>query len=121
MKKHAEIVIIGGGALGCSIAYHLAQLGKKDVVVLEKSALTHGCTWHAAGLIGQLRNKRNRYDLQLRCYAGSVTIVEIEQLSRAGIAPRIGCCIFSDHSSLNGCCFRCEQFELDSPRGAKHR
>ncbi len=59
MKKHAEIVIIGGGALGCSIAYHLAQLGKKDVVVLEKSALTHGCTWHAAGLIGQLRNKRN--------------------------------------------------------------
>ena len=59
MLDRAEIVIIGGGALGCSIAYHLAQLGKKDVVVLEKSALTHGCTWHAAGLIGQLRNKRN--------------------------------------------------------------
>jgi len=59
MQDHAEIVIIGGGALGCSIAYHLAKLGKKDVVVLEKSALTHGCTWHAAGLIGQLRAKRN--------------------------------------------------------------
>lgn len=59
MQTQAEIVIIGGGALGCSIAYHLAKLGKKDVLVLEKSALTHGCTWHAAGLIGQLRNKRN--------------------------------------------------------------
>jgi sarcosine dehydrogenase len=59
MQDRAEIVIIGGGALGCSIAYHLAKLGKKEVVVLEKSALTHGCTWHAAGLIGQLRNKRN--------------------------------------------------------------
>jgi len=59
MKNHTEIVIIGGGALGCSIAYHLAKLGKKDVVLLEKSALTHGCTWHAAGLIGQLRSKRN--------------------------------------------------------------
>ena len=59
MKTQAEIVIIGGGALGCSIAYHLAKLGKTDILVLEKSALTHGCTWHAAGLIGQLRNKRN--------------------------------------------------------------
>jgi sarcosine dehydrogenase len=59
MQDRAEIVIIGGGALGCSIAYHLAKLGKKEIVVLEKSALTHGCTWHAAGLIGQLRNKRN--------------------------------------------------------------
>ncbi len=59
MKNTAEIVIIGGGALGCSIAYHLSKLGKKDIVLLEKSALTHGCTWHAAGLIGQLRNNRN--------------------------------------------------------------
>jgi len=55
----AEIVVIGGGAIGCSIAYHLAKLGKRDVVLLEKSGLTHGATWHAAGLIGQLRNKRN--------------------------------------------------------------
>ena len=59
MSESAEIVIIGGGALGCSIAYHLAKHGKKDVLVLEKSALTDGCTWHAAGLIGQLRTKRN--------------------------------------------------------------
>ena len=59
MRDSAEIVVIGGGAVGCSIAYHLAKLGKRDVVVLEKSGLTHGATWHAAGLIGQLRGKRN--------------------------------------------------------------
>ncbi|MFQ5772968.1 MAG: FAD-dependent oxidoreductase [Kiloniellaceae bacterium] len=59
MIDGAEIVVIGGGAIGCSIAYHLAKLGKRDVVVLEKSGLTHGATWHAAGLVGQLRSKRN--------------------------------------------------------------
>ena len=59
MMDAAEIVIVGGGAIGCSIAYHLAKMGKRDVVVLEKSGLTHGATWHAAGLIGQLRGKRN--------------------------------------------------------------
>jgi len=59
MRDAAEIVIIGGGAIGCSIAYHLTKMGKRDVLVLEKASLTHGCTWHAAGLIGQLRNKQN--------------------------------------------------------------
>ncbi|MEM8686468.1 MAG: FAD-dependent oxidoreductase [Pseudomonadota bacterium] len=57
--RHAEIIIIGGGAIGTSIAYHLARAGKRDVLVLEKSQLTNGCTWHAAGLVGQLRGKRN--------------------------------------------------------------
>ncbi len=59
MSEQAEIVIIGGGAIGCSIAYHLAKLGKRDVLLLEQYALTHGSTWHAAGLVGQLRSKRN--------------------------------------------------------------
>jgi len=59
MKDSAEIVIIGGGAIGCSIAYHLAQLGQRDVLLLEKAGLTQGATWHAAGLVGQLRGKRN--------------------------------------------------------------
>ena len=57
--RHAQIVIIGGGAIGTSVAYHLARDGAKDVLLLEKSQLTHGCTWHAAGLVGQLRGKRN--------------------------------------------------------------
>ena len=59
MQDSAEIVIIGGGAIGCSIAYHLAQLGKRDVLLLEKAGLTQGATWHAAGLVGQLRGQRN--------------------------------------------------------------
>ncbi len=52
-------LIIGGGIIGCSIAYHLAGAGEKDIVLLEKSALTEGATWHAAGLVGQLRSSRN--------------------------------------------------------------
>ncbi|GJL82163.1 MAG: FAD-dependent oxidoreductase [marine bacterium B5-7] len=58
-EHHAAILIIGGGAVGCSIAYHLARLNVADVVVIEKSRLTHGATWHAAGLVGQLRGKKN--------------------------------------------------------------
>jgi len=46
----AKHLIIGGGIIGCSIAYHLARMGEKDVVLLEKAALTEGATWHAAGL-----------------------------------------------------------------------
>ncbi len=56
---HARILIIGGGAIGCAVAYALARQGEKDVLVLEKAQLTHGSTWHAAGLVGQLRGKRN--------------------------------------------------------------
>ncbi len=48
---HAEIVVIGGGIIGCSTAYHLAKNGKKDVVLLERKKLTSGTTWHAAGLV----------------------------------------------------------------------
>ncbi len=58
-EQYTQVLIIGGGAIGCSIAYHLTLLGIKDVVLLEKQTLTHGATWHAAGLVGQLRNKRN--------------------------------------------------------------
>ncbi len=53
--KAARIVIIGGGIMGCSVAYHLSQLGETDVVLLEQGRLTSGTTWHAAGLVGQLR------------------------------------------------------------------
>lgn len=52
-------LIIGGGIIGCSIAYHLGRMGEKGVVLLEKTALTEGATWHAAGLVGQLRSSRN--------------------------------------------------------------
>ena len=55
----ARAVVIGGGVSGCSVAYHLAKLGWKDVVLLERKQLTCGTTWHAAGLIGQLRASQN--------------------------------------------------------------
>ena len=55
----ARAVIIGGGVIGCSLAYHLAKLGWTDVVLLERQQLTSGTTWHAAGLIGQLRASYN--------------------------------------------------------------
>jgi 4-methylaminobutanoate oxidase (formaldehyde-forming) len=57
--EQAEIVIIGGGVVGISIAYHLAKRGARDVAVLEQAGLTQGATWHAAGLVGQLRGSRN--------------------------------------------------------------
>lgn len=59
----ANIVIIGGGAIGTSIAFHLARAGVKDVVLLEKSQLTEGATWHAAGLVGQFRSQQNLMSL----------------------------------------------------------
>lgn len=55
----ARVVIIGGGISGCSVAYHLAKLGWKDIILLERKQLTCGTTWHAAGLIGQLRASLN--------------------------------------------------------------
>jgi 4-methylaminobutanoate oxidase (formaldehyde-forming) len=55
----ARAVIIGGGIIGCSTAYHLAKLGWRDVVLLERHKLTSGSTWHAAGLVGQLRTSAN--------------------------------------------------------------
>jgi glycine cleavage system aminomethyltransferase T/glycine/D-amino acid oxidase-like deaminating enzyme len=55
----ARAVIVGGGIMGCSVAYHLAKLGWRDVVLLEQHQLTSGTTWHAAGLVGQLRNSEN--------------------------------------------------------------
>ncbi len=59
LPSKARAVIIGGGVSGCSVAYHLTKLGWTDVVLLERKQLTSGTTWHAAGLIGQLRGSQN--------------------------------------------------------------
>lgn len=57
--SQAQVVIIGGGVGGCSIAYHLTLMGWKDVVILERHELTSGSTWHSAGLVGQMRSDAN--------------------------------------------------------------
>jgi 4-methylaminobutanoate oxidase (formaldehyde-forming) len=59
VPDRARVVIIGGGILGCSIAYWLTKMGEIDVALLEQHQLTDGATWHAAGLVGQLRSSRN--------------------------------------------------------------
>lgn len=73
LPSHARVVIVGGGIAGCSIAYHLNKLGWRDVVLLEQGRLSGGTTWHAAGLVGQLRTHPSmtrliRYSTEL--YAG---------------------------------------------------
>ena len=59
LPSNARVVIVGGGIVGCSVAYHLAKRGVSDVVLLERKQLTSGTTWHAAGLVGQLRATQN--------------------------------------------------------------
>jgi 4-methylaminobutanoate oxidase (formaldehyde-forming) len=59
LPTHARIVIVGGGIAGCSTAYHLSLMGQADVLLLEQGKLTCGTTWHAAGLVGQMRPNRN--------------------------------------------------------------
>ena len=61
--KSAQVVIIGGGIVGCSTAYHLAQYGYTDVVILERKTLSSGTTWAAAGMLGQFRTNRQLTEL----------------------------------------------------------
>jgi 4-methylaminobutanoate oxidase (formaldehyde-forming) len=59
LPSSAKVVIVGGGIVGCSVAYHLGKMGWSDVLLLERAKLSSGSTWHAAGLVGQLRTNAN--------------------------------------------------------------
>jgi sarcosine dehydrogenase len=70
LPSHAEVIVIGGGIVGCATAYHLAKDHKAEVLLLERGKLTSGSTWHAAGLVGQLRSSASitqvlRYSVEL--------------------------------------------------------
>lgn len=70
LPSHVQTLIVGGGIAGCSTAYHLTQLGQTGVLLLEQGRLTSGTTWHAAGLVGQMRPNRSmtamsRYGIEL--------------------------------------------------------
>ena len=63
LPPHTSVVVIGGGVMGCSTLYHLAKEGISDAVLLEKSQLASGTTWHSAGQVRALRSSRNITDL----------------------------------------------------------
>ena len=70
LPTSARVVIVGGGIVGCSVAYHLTALGWKDVLLLEQGKLAGGTSWHAAGLVGQLLTSNsltriNKYSVEL--------------------------------------------------------
>ena len=84
MKSHSKVIVIGGGIAGCSLLYHLAKLGWRDVVLIEKNSLTSGSTWHSAGLCTMFSNslrlmKLLKYSVDL--YQG------LEQETGQGNAP----------------------------------
>src|SRR3990172_4842342 len=77
----ARVVVIGGGIVGASVLFHLTERGWKDVVLLERKTLTSGTTWHAAGLVGQLRAT---YNMSLAaCYAKDM-LQELERRTGDG-------------------------------------
>ena len=110
MKKHAKAVVIGGGVVGCSVLYHLTKFGWKDVVLIERSLLTSGSTWHAAGGFHTLNADTNMAALQ------GYTIglyKELEELSDQSCGLH----------HVGGITLACDQnrFDLLKTEHAKHR
>src|SRR5690606_41413543 len=88
LPSKARAVLIGGGVSGCSVAYHLAKLGWTDIVLLERKQLTCGTTWHAAGLVGQLRGSKNM--TRLAKYSADVYVRLEEEIGVASGTRQVG-------------------------------
>src|SRR3974390_2229705 len=96
LPPRARVVIVGGGVIGASVAYHLAQMGWTDVLLLEQGQLSCGTTWHAAGLVGQLRASENgtrlvQYSTELydRLEAGTGPFARLPPARRAPPPDRL--------------------------------
>jgi glycine cleavage system aminomethyltransferase T/glycine/D-amino acid oxidase-like deaminating enzyme len=85
LPDQAQVVVIGGGIVGCSVAYHLTKRGWRDVVLLERNQLTSGTTWHAAGLVTQLRAT---YNMSMLAKYSAELFTELEQLTGHGTGYR---------------------------------
>src|SRR5207237_212392 len=85
VPSRARVVVIGGGVVGTSVAYHLAKLGWSDLVLLEQGRLSSGTTWHAAGLVGQLRSTQSG----TRLVQYSAALYEALAAGARGIGARI--------------------------------
>src|ERR1700740_996346 len=94
VPRRARVVVIGGGIIGTSITYHLAHLGVRDVVLLERDRLTSGTTWHAAGLMATFGStsetstefRKYTRDLYLRLHAGAGVATGMRQGGLPGVA-----------------------------------
>ena len=90
VPQRARVVVVGGGVIGCSVAYHLAHMGWNDVVLLERNRLTSGSTWHAAGLMVTF-GSMSRTSTELRKYSRDLYgRLEAETGLATGFTP-IGC------------------------------
>ena len=125
IPKQAQVVIIGGGVIGCSVAYHLTRLGWKDVVLLERKELTCGTTWHAAGLVGQLRATKNMTKLAQYTSELYATLEEetgqatgFKQNGSISVAPDVGRFEELRRGASMAKCFGLE-VEVISPREAR--